>query len=223
VPVLVGGSGLYISAVVDALNFPGTDTNVRARLEAELDTAGPVAMHARLVRTDPLAAERILPTNGRRIVRALEVIEITGSAYAASLPRPDHSGGWIRIGLTGDRAAIDARVKTRVDRMWHDGFVDEVRALERGGLRLGRTASRALGYRQVLEFLAGACTEEQARAATVQATRRFVRRQETWFRRDSAIAWIPHDLPAADALATVRRLIAASRSAPARAARSAEP
>ena len=222
VPILVGGSGLYVSAVVDGLHFPGTDAHVRARLETELAAVGPTAMHARLVETDPVSAARILPTNGRRIVRALEVIEITGSAFEASMPRPDQSGGWIRIGLTGSRPAIDARVKTRVDRMWAAGFVDEVRELERGGLRLGRTASRALGYRQVLEFLDGACTEDQARNATVQATCRFVRRQETWFRRDPTINWIPHDQPLADTLAMVKHLVAGSRSAPAPTGASAE-
>ncbi|AAZ54853.1 tRNA isopentenyltransferase [Thermobifida fusca YX] len=195
VPVLVGGSGLYVRAALDELDFPGTDPKVRARLEAELAEQGPLALHARLARLDPEAARAILPTNGRRIVRALEVIEITGGPFTATLP--DHVSRYpcVQIGLTAPRPELDERIALRVDRMWEAGLVDEVRALEKAGLRDGFTASRALGYAQILRFLAGECTEEEAKEETVRATRRFARRQESWFRRDPRVHWLPYDAP----------------------------
>ncbi|MCU4746607.1 MULTISPECIES: tRNA (adenosine(37)-N6)-dimethylallyltransferase MiaA [Streptomyces] len=192
-PVLVGGSGLYVRGALDKLEFPGTDPVVRARLEAELADRGTGVLHTRLAAADPAAAAAILPGNGRRIVRALEVIEITGRPFTANLPGPDEETGHYRalqIGITTDRPALDERITTRVDRMWAAGLVDEVRALEQAGLREGRTASRALGYQQLLAALAGECTEEEARAETVRATRRFARRQETWFRRDARVRWL---------------------------------
>lgn len=192
-PVLVGGSGLYVRGALDKLEFPGTDPAVRARLEAELAERGSGVLHTRLAAADPAAAAAILPGNGRRIVRALEVIEITGRPFTANLPGPDEETGHYRalqIGITTDRPALDERIATRVDRMWAAGLVDEVRALEPAGLREGRTASRALGYQQLLAALAGECTEEEARAETVRATRRFARRQETWFRRDARVRWL---------------------------------
>ncbi|WP_432743072.1 tRNA (adenosine(37)-N6)-dimethylallyltransferase MiaA [Streptomyces sp. JH002] len=192
-PVLVGGSGLYVRGALDKLEFPGTDPAVRARLEAELAERGTGVLHTRLAAADPAAAAAILPGNGRRIVRALEVIEITGRPFTAHLPGPDEETGHYRalqIGITTDRPALDERITTRVDRMWAAGLVDEVRALEQAGLREGRTASRALGYQQLLAALAGECTEEEARAETVRATRRFARRQETWFRRDARVRWL---------------------------------
>ncbi|MFB7760524.1 tRNA (adenosine(37)-N6)-dimethylallyltransferase MiaA [Streptomyces xiamenensis] len=192
-PVLVGGSGLYVRGALDKLEFPGTDPAVRARLEAELAERGTGVLHTRLAAADPAAAAAILPGNGRRIVRALEVIEITGRPFTANLPGPDEEAGHYRalqIGITTDRPALDERITTRVDRMWAAGLVDEVRALEQAGLREGRTASRALGYQQLLAALAGECTEEEARAETVRATRRFARRQETWFRRDARVRWL---------------------------------
>ncbi|AKG45916.1 tRNA (adenosine(37)-N6)-dimethylallyltransferase MiaA [Streptomyces xiamenensis] len=192
-PVLVGGSGLYVRGALDKLEFPGTDPAVRARLEAELAERGTGVLHTRLAAADPAAAAAILPGNGRRIVRALEVIEITGRPFTANLPGPDEETGHYRalqIGITTDRPALDERITTRVDRMWAAGLVDEVRALEQAGLREGRTASRALGYQQLLAALAGECTEEEARAETVRATRRFARRQETWFRRDARVRWL---------------------------------
>ncbi|MFI9463580.1 tRNA (adenosine(37)-N6)-dimethylallyltransferase MiaA [Streptomyces xiamenensis] len=192
-PVLVGGSGLYVRGALDKLEFPGTDPAVRARLEAELAERGSGVLHTRLAAADAAAAAAILPGNGRRIVRALEVIEITGRPFTANLPGPDEETGHYRalqIGITTDRPALDERIATRVDRMWAAGLVDEVRALEPAGLREGRTASRALGYQQLLAALAGECTEEEARAETVRATRRFARRQETWFRRDARVRWL---------------------------------
>ncbi|MFE6224719.1 MULTISPECIES: tRNA (adenosine(37)-N6)-dimethylallyltransferase MiaA [unclassified Streptomyces] len=189
-PVLVGGSGLYVRGAVDALEFPGTDPDVRARLEAELDERGSGVLHARLAAADPEAARAILPSNGRRIVRALEVIEITGKPFTANLPGHESVYDTVQIGVDVARPELDERITTRVDRMWEAGLVDEVRALEAVGLREGRTASRALGYQQVLAALAGECTEDEARAETVRATKRFARRQDSWFRRDPRVHWL---------------------------------
>ncbi len=194
-PVLVGGSGLYLRAALDVMDFPGTDRSVRHRLESELAADGPQALHDRLGQVDPAAAARILPTNGRRIVRALEVVEITGRPFAAALPDPAYRRPAVQIGLEAPREVLDERIARRVDRMWEAGLVDEVRRLQEQGLREGRTASRALGYQQVLDFLAGACSEHEAREETVRATRRFARRQESWFRRDPRVCWLPHDVP----------------------------
>ncbi len=195
-PVVVGGSALYLRAVLDEFEFPGTDTAVRRRLEDELAAVGPAELHARLEVVDPAAAEAILPTNGRRLVRALEVIEITGRPYRATLPQHVYAfDRVVQVGLEVPRDVLDARIASRVEHMWQHGLVDEVRELERQGLREGRTASRALGYAQVLRFLSGECSEEQARLATIVGTRRFARRQEAWFRRDPRIAWLPYDAP----------------------------
>ncbi|HEY5833917.1 tRNA (adenosine(37)-N6)-dimethylallyltransferase MiaA [Streptomyces sp.] len=190
VPVLVGGSGLYVRAAIDVLEFPGTDASVRARLEAELDMRGPGALHARLAAVDPQAARAILPSNGRRIVRALEVVEITGRPFTANLPGHEAFYDTVQIGVDVPRPVLDERITLRVDRMWEAGLLAEVRALEAVGLREGLTASRALGYQQVLAALAGECTEEQARAGTVRATKRFARRQDSWFRRDPRVHWL---------------------------------
>jgi tRNA dimethylallyltransferase len=192
-PVLVGGSGLYVRAVLDHLEFPGTDPTVRARLEAELDTDGPAVLHARLGVLDPEAAQAILPTNGRRIVRALEVFEITGRPFTATLPEQRDVYPSVQIGLDVPRPVLDARIDERVERMWSQGLVDEVRRLEAVGLRQGVTASRALGYAQVLRLLDGELTEPEAVEDTQRTTRRFARRQDTWFRRDARITWLPHD------------------------------
>ncbi|MFE9123126.1 tRNA (adenosine(37)-N6)-dimethylallyltransferase MiaA [Streptomyces sp. NPDC007172] len=189
-PVLVGGSGLYVRGAIDVLEFPGTDPDVRARLEGELAERGPGALHARLAAADPEAARAILPGNGRRIVRALEVIEITGRPFTANLPTHESVYDTVQIGVDVGRPELDERIALRVDRMWEAGLVDEVRALEERGLRAGRTASRALGYQQVLDALAGECTEEAARAETVRATKRFARRQNSWFRRDPRVHWL---------------------------------
>lgn len=189
---VVGGSGLYVRALLDDLDFPGTDPQVRAALEAELATLGPAHLHARLATLDPAAAASILPTNSRRIVRALEVIELRGS-FTATLPQPRHHyRATVQVGLQVPRPELADRLAARVDRMWAAGFVEEVRHLAQAhGLREGRTARRALGYRQVLCFLDGEWDEDRARAETIAATRRFARRQETWFRRDPRIVWLP--------------------------------
>ncbi|MFF3438927.1 tRNA (adenosine(37)-N6)-dimethylallyltransferase MiaA [Streptosporangium sp. NPDC002721] len=195
VPILVGGSGLYVRAALDDLEFPGTDPEVRARLESELDLRGPGPLYERLRERDPKAAGTILPTNGRRIVRALEVIEISGRPFSATMPSYDAVYDSVQLGVEVPREVLDARVEARVDRMWRAGLVDEVRELAARGLAEGRTASRALGYAQVLSFLGGECTEEEARQETVRATRRFVRRQESWFRRDPRVIWLPQREP----------------------------
>lgn len=190
VPLLVGGSGLYVRAVLDALDFPGTDPAVRARLEEELAAAGPAALHARLAAVDPAAAAAVLPSNGRRIVRALEVVEITGRPFRATMPEPTPHYPAVVVGLDREPAELDARVAQRVDRMWAAGFVDEVAALAADGLREGPTASRALGYAQVLAQFDGVLGPDEARERTVGTTRRFVRRQRSWFRRDAATTWL---------------------------------
>ncbi len=193
--VLVGGSGLYVRAVLDDLDFPGTEPEVRSRLEAELEEVGAPALHARLATLDPVAAERILPGNGRRIVRALEVIELTGQPFTAKLPDPRYVRPAVQIGLGADRETLDRRLDERVDAMWAAGLVDEVRSLVPRGLREGRTASKALGYAQVLQFLDGVCDEDAARAETQRATRKFARRQMAWFGRDARVRWLPADHP----------------------------
>jgi tRNA dimethylallyltransferase len=194
IPVVVGGSALYVRAIIDDFDFPGTDPAVRARLEHELSTQGAERLHRRLSEADPVAATRILPGNARRVIRALEVIELTGRSFSAVLPEHRYRlADVVQIGIAIDRATLDARIAARVEAMWAAGFVDEVRRLEEAGLRAGLTASRALGYRQVLRYLDGEISEAQARDLTVVGTRKFARRQESWFRKDSRISWLPHD------------------------------
>ncbi len=190
-PVLVGGSGLYVQAVVDELEFPGTDPALRAELEAELAERGAAALHGRLAAVDPAAAEAVLPSNGRRIVRALEVIALTGRPFPARLPEaaaPRYDA--VLLGVDRPTEDLDVRIARRVARMFAAGLVDETRALLRRGLREGRTASRALGYQQVVAALDGRGDLGAAAAETVVATRRFVRRQRSWFRRDRRIHWL---------------------------------
>ncbi len=210
----MGGSGLYVRAAIDNLEFPGTDPALRARLEGELAALGPQALHGKLAATDPAAAAAILPSNGRRIVRALEVIELSGRPFSATLPSYDAVLPAVQIGLSLPRELLDQRIGARVRRMWQDGLVDEVTRLAdlprpSGGLRAGRTASRALGYAQVLRYLDGEWTEAEAEEETVRATRRFARRQESWFRRDPRVRW----LEAADPAATRLALAAVTESA----------
>jgi tRNA dimethylallyltransferase len=206
VPLLVGGSGLYIRAVLEEFDFPGTDPDIRARLETELATGGVAPLYERLRRWDPAAAEKILPSNGRRIVRALEVIELTGRPFTASLPRPTPYYESVLIGVDREVAELDRRIELRVDLMWEAGLLDEVRRLLPAGLREGRTAGRALGYQQALAQLDGEMTEADAKAETVRGTRRFVRRQRSWFRRDPAVVWLDgaSGTLVADALAAAR-------------------
>ena len=194
-PILVGGSSLYIRAIVDRFEFPGTDPALRAKWEDKLASLGSEALHAELARRDPQAAAVILPGNGRRIVRALEVLELTGS-FQPRLPDPVYALTDVhQFGLQLTRAEMDARIADRVTQMWDAGFVAEVRALAGKGLREGLTASRGLGYQQVLAHLAGELTEEEARQATIDGTRRFARKQLGWFRRDPRIRWLDATAP----------------------------
>ncbi|MFI7125393.1 tRNA (adenosine(37)-N6)-dimethylallyltransferase MiaA [Nonomuraea sp. NPDC050153] len=195
VPVLVGGSGLYVRAAIDELEFPGTDPEIRARLEGELAERGSAPLHERLRELDPVAAAAILPSNGRRIVRALEVIEHSGRPFSATMPGYDAVYPSVQIGLEVPRPELDERIALRVERMWQAGLVEEVRGLLGQGLAEGRTAGRALGYAQVIRFLEGEWSEEQAIEETVRTTRRFARRQESWFRRDPRVRWLPYDAP----------------------------
>jgi tRNA dimethylallyltransferase len=210
-PILVGGSGLYVRAVIDNLEFPGTDARVRAGLEAELARVGPGPLHERLAGLDPVAAAAILASNGRRIVRALEVIEISGRPFSATLPEYRAVRPTSQLGLEVPREELDERIAARVRQMWRDGLVDEVRGLLGAGLREGLTASRALGYAQVIKFLDGEWTEAEALEQTVLATRRFARRQESWFRRDPRIRWLTASAPVAVsvALAAIERDVGA--------------
>jgi tRNA dimethylallyltransferase len=189
-PVLVGGSGLYLRAALDRLSFPGTDPALRAELEQELAAVGAPALHRRLADLDPAAAARMEPTNGRRVVRALEVVRLSG-AMPGRMTSYDaqYDTAWIGV----DRPDLAERITLRVDRMWEQGLVDEVRRLQTQGLREGVTASRALGYGQVLAMLDGELDDAQARERTAVATRRFARRQRAWFRRDPRIRWLDAD------------------------------
>jgi tRNA dimethylallyltransferase len=197
VPILVGGSGLYLRGALDRLEFPGESPDIRARLYAELEHAGAPALHARLATLDATAAASILPTNGRRIVRALEVIELTGRPFIATMPGFESVYDCVHLGL--DRDDLDERVEQRVARMMAAGFLDEVRGLLPNGLRDSPTAGKALGYAQLLGCLddGGRVVGDldQAVAVTVRATRRFVRRQRSWFRRDPRIRWFDAATP----------------------------
>jgi tRNA dimethylallyltransferase len=192
IPILVGGSGLYLRGTLDELDFPGESPEVRSRLAAEADLVGAAAMHERLALLDPVAASNILPSNTRRIVRALEVIEITGGPFIASMPPFCYRYNTVQLGV--ERADLDERVELRVHRMMDHGFLREVRELLDRGLRESPTAGKALGYRQLLGVLddSGAVSGDltEAIAVTVRATRRFVRRQRSWFRRDPRVQWL---------------------------------
>ena len=191
-PILVGGSGLYLRGALDRLDFPGESPEIRARLYAELETGGPAALHGRLAALDPAAATAILPSNGRRIVRALEVIELTGEPFTARMPGFESVFDTVFLGL--DRADLDQRVALRVDRMMGQGLLQEVVMLLGAGLRDSPTAGKALGYAQLLAVVddSGQVTGdlEDAVAVTVRATKRFARRQRSWFRRDPRVRWL---------------------------------
>ena len=203
-PVLVGGSGLYVNSVLEDLEFPGTNLEVRAKYEEILDEKGVEALFQMLKEIDPKAAENILPNNARKIVRALEVNEITGKAFNAKLPEPSPIFSDVRIALDMPRDLLDQRIIDRVHQMFEDGFVDEVKRLEKN-LRLGKTAFRALGYSQVLSLLSGEISEDEAITLTINATKKFARRQLSWFRRDPLIHWL--DATSPDLFAQSLRLI----------------
>ncbi len=192
VPVIVGGSMLYVQSLLDDWAFPATDPDVRARWEARLGEDGVAALHAELSRRDPDAAATILSTDGRRIVRALEVIELTGAPFAASAPVIGAAPRWdtLIVGLDWDTAILDDRLRRRTEAMFGHGLVDEVRTLEMAGLRRGVTAARALGYAQVLEALDAGSDGREAEEPTFVGTRRYVRRQRSWFRRDHRVRWL---------------------------------
>ena len=196
-PVLVGGSALYTRAIVDRFEFPGTDDSLRRELEVELERVGSQALHERLAGVDPGAAAQIEPDNGRRVVRALEVIALTGRPFSASLPRLEYADPLtVQIGVDIDRPTLGERIGRRVDEMFASGLVEEVEALLARGLAQGRTANRAIGYREVIGFLSGDRTLAEAIEQTKTATRRFARRQDSWFRKDPRIVWVGHDDPA---------------------------
>ncbi|KRD41695.1 tRNA dimethylallyltransferase [Cellulomonas sp. Root930] len=204
--VAVGGSGLYVRALLDHMEFPGTDVALRARLEARVEAEGARALHAELAAADPLAADGIGPRNARRIVRALEVIALTGRPYSASLPQHVYEVPAVQIGLDCDRAVLDERITERVARMWARGLVAEVEHLLEHGL--GRTASRAVGYAEVLAMLRGDLTPDEAQAAIAAGTRRLARKQMGWFGRDPRVHWLDARDP--DLVAKALALVAAA-------------
>lgn len=199
--VIVGGSWLYVRALLDDLRFPGTDVSIRARWEERLVAEGPRALHAVLAGLDPAAAAAIMPSNGRRLVRALEVIELTGEPFTANLPgdRPAYEA--VFLGLDVPRADLDRRIAARVDRMWAGGLLDEVGRLP--GLAASPTAGLALGYPQALAQLRGEMSEVEAKAETVRLTRKFARRQDRYFRRDDRVHWLSPDAAIDQALSTL--------------------
>jgi len=190
--IVVGGTGLYIKAILDDLNFPDTDPEVREKIARQAEELGVDVMHERLATLDPAAAAAIPKENVRRVVRALEVIELTGRPYTANLPRvgstkyPDAR----QFGLVMERETLHERIDLRVEKMWDKGLVREVRDLMGEGLLEGRTAQAALGYAQIIKFAQGEMTEEEAKEETKRATRQYARRQETWFSRDERITWV---------------------------------
>lgn len=195
--VIVGGTGLYIKAIIDEMNFPETDPALRKKLEDEAELLGTAELYSRLRMLDPEAADVIEPANTRRIIRALEVIEVTGKPYSANLPSdtslryPDA----LHIGLSMERSSLAPRIEARVHRMFDQGLVDEVKTLITQGLLFGATAQRAIGYAQVISMINGDISEAQAIEETIVATRQYVRRQETWFKRDQRIQWIGEGVP----------------------------
>jgi tRNA dimethylallyltransferase len=205
--IIVGGSGLFVNALLDDMQFPSNDPELRERLYKELEEQGIKAMYQRLVDFDAEAASQVLPTNERRIIRALEVIELTGEAPNTSLPELTEIVPSIRIGLKRDRADLDERINQRVDLMWEQGLVAEVQQLEKLGLREGLTASKALGYQQVLAALEGTMTMDQAIEDTKTGTRRFARRQESWFNRDKKIQWFDTSAVSAEELIAQHSLL----------------
>ncbi|MDO5060613.1 MAG: tRNA (adenosine(37)-N6)-dimethylallyltransferase MiaA [Actinomycetaceae bacterium] len=186
----VGGSGLYVRALCDKISFPGTDPQVRSRLEAECESVGSLEMYRRLQTVDPVAAANLHWNNARRIIRALEVIEITGQPYSATLPSYESHQPTLFIGLRREDTDIDARITQRTHTMFETGLIEEVQALKEAGLASTRTAVKATGYAEVLRFLNGEITKAEAIADVALATRQLVRRQMKWFRRDPRIHWL---------------------------------
>lgn len=207
-PILVGGSMLYIAAALNTFEFPERDAELRQELEVELEALGSHALHRRIAELDPIAASRIDPLNGRRVVRALEILLITGEPFSAALP--DENESWqpvLEIGLNSDRAHLVERLASRVEKMWQQGLVDEAQSLISSGLREGKTSSMAIGYRQALAQLDGELSQQEAIDQTVQLTQRYARRQMSWFRRDERINWFDYQQP--DLFGAVTELVAA--------------
>ena len=201
-PILVGGSMLYVAAVLNMFEFPARDEVLRAKLEQDLIDLGPHEMHRRLKELDPIAASRIIPENGRRSVRAIEIVTLTGEPFAAALPEvPEDWQPVLEIGINGDRDDLRARLETRVHKMWEQGLIDEVKSLEAKGIREGKTSSVAIGYAQALKQIDGVMTESEAIADTVRLTQKYARRQMSWFRRDQRIQWLDYQDPEAKAKA----------------------
>ncbi len=193
VPILVGGSMLYVAAVLNNFEFPARDAQLRAQLEVDLEQVGPHELHRRLAAIDPVAAGRITPENGRRTVRALEIVTLTGQPFAAALP--DEIVDWqpvLEIGTNGPREDLRARLEARVHQMWENGLLNEVESLIPLGVRNGKTSSRAIGYAQALNQIDGLMSEEEAIADTVRLTQKYARRQMSWFRRDPRINWLEY-------------------------------
>lgn len=186
-PILVGGSGLYARAAVDDITFPGTDPNIRKALEDREKSQGAMALFEELQKLDPVAAKNMDPRNSRRTIRALEVIELTGKPYSATLPKYKYLIDCVQIGLDLNREDLDARVELRTKMMREQGFVNEVKEIRS---RLGVTASRALGYKQIMDYLDGLCSEDDAFSDIAQKTKRLARKQMGWFGRDSRIHWV---------------------------------
>jgi len=192
-PILVGGSMLYVAAVLNRFEFPARDEALRAQLEQDLIDLGPHEMHRRLKEIDPVAASRIIPENGRRSVRAIEIVTLTGEPFAAALPEvPEDWQPVLEIGINGDRDHLRARLEARVVKMWQQGLIAEVKALEAHGIRDGKTSSAAIGYAQALKQIDGEMTEAEAIADTVRLTQKYARRQMSWFRRDQRIKWLDY-------------------------------
>ena len=190
--VVVGGTGLYIKAILDDLVFPETDPIVRQKITDEAEKLGNEAMHQRLAKLDPAAALAIPKENARRVIRALEVIEITGQPFTATLPRQDSTRYpmALQFGLVMERETLDTRIDARVEKMWQAGFEEEVETLINDGLLEGKTAQAAIGYAQIVRMKHGEMSQVQAKEDTARATRQYARRQETWFSRDERITWL---------------------------------
>ena len=192
-PVLVGGSMLYVAAVLNNFEFPARDADLRLQLEADLEEFGPHEMHRRLKEIDPIAASRIIPQNGRRSVRAIEIVTLTGEPFAAALPEePENWQPVLEIGVNGPREDLVQRLESRVNKMWQQGLVQEAESLIPFGIRDGKTSSRAIGYSQALAQIDGEFTEQEAIADTVRLTQKYARRQMSWFKRDERINWLDY-------------------------------
>ena len=192
-PVLVGGSMLYVAAVLNNFEFPARDADLRLKLEADLEEFGPHEMHRRLKELDPVAASRIIPQNGRRSVRAIEIVTLTGEPFAAALPEePENWQPVLEIGVNGPREDLVQRLESRVNKMWQQGLVQEAKSLIPFGIRDGKTSSRAIGYSQALAQIDGEFTEQEAIADTVRLTQKYARRQMSWFKRDERINWLDY-------------------------------